>query len=75
MAKIVIDFPDLMDTAEACQELGIGQATLYRWIKKGKVVITSGGGSTYIHKAEISRLKEQLKGEDGEKPDKVNDDK
>lgn len=44
------------DTNEAASLLGIGYATLYRWIKEGKLVPLRVGGHTLIPKSEIERL-------------------
>ena len=57
MPKIVIDVDDLYDTEEAARLMGIGYATLYRWIKKGKVAPVRVSGRTLIPKFEIERLK------------------
>ena len=57
MAKIIIDMPDLYDTNEAAQILGIGYATVYRWIKAGKLIPVRVDKRTLIPKSEIERLK------------------
>ena len=56
MAKIIIDMPDLYDTNEAAQVLGIGYATLYRWIKAGRLIPARVGNRTLIPKSEIWRF-------------------
>ena len=64
MVKIIIDFPDLYDTNEASQLLGIGYATLYRWIKAGIIIPVRGDGRTLIPKSEIERLRKDLASQD-----------
>lgn len=61
MVKIILDFPDLFDTNEAADQLGIGYATLYRWIKTGKIIPVKGDGRTLIPKSEIIRLQKDRK--------------
>jgi len=56
MPKIVIDADELYETEEAARLMGIGYATLYRWIKKGKVIPVKVSGRTLIPKFEIDRL-------------------
>lgn len=56
MPKIVIDASELYGTEEAARLMGIGYATLYRWIKKGKVIAFKVSGRTLIPKSEIDRL-------------------
>ena len=43
--------------AEAAQLIGIGYATIYRWIKSGKLVPIKICGHTLIPKSEIDRIK------------------
>lgn len=58
MPIIVIDTnKDLMETTVAAQQIGIGYATLYRWIKSGKILALKVGRRTLIPKSEIERLK------------------
>ena len=59
MAKIIIDMPDLYDTNEAAKELGIGPATVWRWIKLRKIIPVSVDRRTLIPKSEIERLKKE----------------
>ena len=59
MSRFFVDTEELLDTQEACQELGIGYATIYRWIKKGQVTVLKIGGRTLIPKPEIERLKKE----------------
>jgi excisionase family DNA binding protein len=66
VVKIIIDLPGLYDPNEAAEALGIGYATLYRWIKAGKLIPVSGGKGkrTVIPKSEIERLKKEREGAD-----------
>jgi excisionase family DNA binding protein len=57
MPKIVVDTAEIYDTNEAAHLLGIGYATLYRWIKDGKLIPLRVGGRTLIPKSEVERLK------------------
>jgi len=57
MTKLVVDTAELYDTNEAAHLLGIGYATLYRWIKASKLIPLKVGGRTLIPKSEIERLK------------------
>ena len=60
MAKLVVDTAELYDTKEAAGILEIGYATLYRWIKDGKLIPLRIGGRTLIPKSEIERLQKEL---------------
>lgn len=57
MPKITIDTSEVYETAEAAQLIGIGYATLYRWIKKGKLHPIRIAGRTLIPESEIERIK------------------
>ena len=59
MPKIVIDTDELYETKEAAELIGIGYATLYRWIKKGRLVPVRVAGRTLIPKYEIERLSKE----------------
>jgi predicted site-specific integrase-resolvase len=56
MAKIVVDTAEVLELEEAAHELGIGIATLFRWMKKGQIVPLKLGNRTYIPRSEIKRL-------------------
>jgi len=58
MTKLVIDTAEVYDTNEAARLLEIGYATLYRWIKDGKLIPLRIGGRTFIPKSEVERLKQ-----------------
>ena len=59
MAVYVVDDDEIMDPTEAALELGIGYATIYRWIKQGKIIPLRISGRTFIPRSEIVRLKER----------------
>ncbi|MBA7699650.1 hypothetical protein ES703_108349 [subsurface metagenome] len=59
MPKLVVDTAEIYDTNEAARLLGIGYATLYRWIKDGKLIPLRVGGRTLIPKSEVERLKQE----------------
>lgn len=57
MPRITIDTDEVYETAEAARLIGIGYATLYRWVKAGKLIPIRIAGRTLIPKSEIDRLK------------------
>ena len=57
MPGITID--NVYETTEAARLLGIGYATLYRWIKAGKLTPIRIAGRTLIPKSEIARIKNE----------------
>jgi len=67
VGRIVVDIPELYDTTQAAEVLGIGYATLFRWIKANKIIPVRIGGRTLIPVSEIERLKAN----DNEAPDKA----
>jgi len=56
MVKLVVDTAEIYDTNEAARLLKVGYATLYRWIKEGKLIPIRLSGRTFIPKSEIDRL-------------------
>ena len=61
MVKLIVD-ADVLNaypTGEAAEFLGIGYATLYRWIKSGKIRAIKLGGRTLIPASEIDRIKDR----------------
>ncbi len=64
MPGITID--NVYETAEAAQLIGIGYATLYRWIKAGKLTPIRIAGRTLIPKSEVERLKQEQKNQTAE---------
>ena len=59
MTKITIDTNEIYEPTEAAKMLGIGYATLYRWIKAGKLTPIRIAGRTLIPQSEIERLKNE----------------
>jgi excisionase family DNA binding protein len=57
MVRLVVDTSEVYETREAAQVLGIGYATLFRWIKRGRLIPWKFGRRTYIPRSEIERLK------------------
>ena len=57
MVKIIVDTGEVYDVLEAARLLGVGYATVYRWIKAGKIVPVKLAGRTLIPKTEVDRLK------------------
>jgi excisionase family DNA binding protein len=56
MPTIVVHTDDLLALDDATHALGIGIATLYRWIKSGKITPLRLGHRTLIPKTEVDRL-------------------
>jgi len=56
MVRLLVDTKDLLTTAEAAKRLQIGYATLFRWIKSGKIVPLKIDGRTLIPESEVTRL-------------------
>ena len=56
MGEIVVDIPELYDPNQAAEALGIGYATVFRWIKAGTLIPVRIGGRTLIPKSEVERL-------------------
>ena len=54
-----LDSDDQYELQEAAQELGIGIATLYRWMRSGKIFPTRIYRRTFISKSEVKRLKKK----------------
>lgn len=57
MGEIVVDIPELYDPNQAAEALGVGYATVFRWIKAGKLIPLRIGGRTLIPRSEIERFK------------------
>ena len=56
MPKILIDTTDLYEINEALDLLQISRATLFRWIRNGKITPLKLGRRTLIPLSEIKRL-------------------
>ena len=59
MPKVILNTDEVYDAAEAARLIGIGYATLYRWIKGGKLISVKLAGRTLIPKSEVKRLKKK----------------
>ncbi len=60
--RIMVSIDNVYETTEAAQKLQIGYATIYRWIKKGKIIPIRIAGRTLVPKSEVDRiLREQIK--------------
>jgi len=59
MPKIVVDTGEVYAATEAASLIGIGYATLYRWIKSGKLISIKLAGRTLIPKTEVDRIKKE----------------
>jgi excisionase family DNA binding protein len=57
MPKIAVDTGEVYGATEAAKLIGIGYATLYRWLKSGKLISIKLAGRTLIPKTEVERLK------------------
>lgn len=55
--KVPVEFEDLLDVDEAADYIGKGVATIWRWIRDGRISVIHLGGRTLIHKDEIEKLK------------------
>lgn len=53
-----MNIQDGYSTVEAAEFLNIGYATLYRWIKSGKIKAIKLGGRTLIPASEIDRFQD-----------------
>lgn len=59
MSGITID--NVYETTEAARLMGISYATLYRWIRAGKLTPIHIAGRTLIPKSEVERIKKEEK--------------
>ena len=59
MPKIAVevDVTELYTPGQAAPLIGVGYASIYRWMKRGKVNTVNVAGKTLIPKHEIERLK------------------
>lgn len=62
MPKIVVDTDEVYELKEAADLLQIGIATLFRWMRNGKIVPLRISGRTFIPKSEVERLNKQAAG-------------
>ena len=59
MGKESGDIDGQLELEGAARELGIGIATLYRWMRKGSIVPIRIYRRTFIPKSEVERLKKK----------------
>jgi excisionase family DNA binding protein len=59
MPKVLVDTGEVYGTQEAADLLGMGYATIYRWIKAKKIIPLRIVGRTLIPKSEVERLKKE----------------
>ncbi len=62
MPKIVVETGDLYSAQETASLLGVGIATVWRWVRAKKLSVVKVGGRTLIPKSEIKRLKKIKRG-------------
>lgn len=55
--RIETEIPDMYSTADAARLLGIHYATLFRWIRAGKIIPTRIGNRTLISTGEVERCR------------------
>ena len=56
MVIIAVKTDDLYELQQAADTIGVGIATLYRWMKDGRITPLRIGNRTYIPASEIQRL-------------------
>jgi len=59
MGKQSRDMDGQYELEQAARELGIGIATLYRWMRKGSIFPIRIYRRTFISKSEVERLKKK----------------
>jgi len=57
--RAAIELYDLLNQTRAAQVLNVHRATVWRWIKEGKVQTMIVGGLRMIPQSEIDRLKRE----------------
>jgi excisionase family DNA binding protein len=63
MAKVTLMVEaetDAYGPEETAKLLGKGEATIWRWLRDGKILAVKVGGRTLIPEKEIERLKKEL---------------
>ena len=67
MVKVLapVDFPDLHSVEEAAELTGLGVATIWRWINKGKIITVKLEGRTLVPKSEVERINNDKNAESG----------
>jgi len=59
VSKFLLDTAEVCDIEEAANLLDKGVATVWRWIKSGKVHVLRISGRTLIPRSEIDRLRKE----------------
>lgn len=67
----MVDTQELYAPQEAADLIGIGIATLWRWIKRGKLIPLRLSGRIFIPQSEIQRLKAEKTSVPAEKDELV----
>lgn len=57
MGKIEIHTDDLLSVPQAAEALNRPKITLYRWIENGKLMAIELGGTLFVPRREVERLK------------------
>jgi len=55
--RLRIGNTEALSTTEAAEALGVHYATVFRWIKSGKLLSIRLDGRTFIPKSEVEKLK------------------
>ena len=55
--SIVIESLDILSVAEAARLLSKPRLTIYRWVKSGGIIGLKFGGTLYIPRSEVERIK------------------
>ena len=59
MKEITVTTDDLASVQDAAKALGRHRYQIYRWIESGKIVSIKLGGTLFIPKSEVERLKQE----------------
>ena len=57
MGKVTVEVSSFVNFSEAAKLLGITRATLYAWVKRGKLHPAIIEGSPYLWRFEVEKLK------------------
>lgn len=60
-----ISSEDVLSVPAAAKELGKAKMTLYRWIRKGQLLVIRLGGKPWVPLSEVHRLKQRAKRDGG----------
>ena len=59
--RLIVESGDVLNVREAYKYLGIGQATLFRWLKSGKLKAVRLDHRTLFLRSELELFKSRLK--------------